>query len=1103
MSGPQLPARLRAIGPLGEGAAGSVWRAWDEVLGREVAVKVAHSADTAALASLKGEFRLMQGLQRPGLAVPLEVVVDGERALVLQPLVEGVALEEWVAGPDAATRWARVRAVLPQLVDALGALHAAGICHGDIKPPNVRVDADGAPWLLDFGLARDLDRGGGGAWGGTPAYLAPEVLAGGAASPAADLYALGAMVHELVSGLRRGPMSAWQPGPGLRRLLPGVDPALLGALDALLDPTPERRPTVGALLAWLDVEAPAPPPFVGREGELAALQAAAARATGAAVVVRVVGESGIGKSELVRTFARGLEGWTTLWGRAHALDHVPHNALDDVLHELAVRTEGQVSADAAAVFPALRGRPTRGEPAAQPEERRRRAWLGVAALVTELAACGPLLIVLDDVQWADAPSAELLAALVAASRGPILWVVLHRPSDGALVRWLEAQPDVVPLPLGPLPSAEARALWGALGGQADEPTGAEAGHPLFLRVVAGARDPALRDVAAVTADQLAALDPVARRTVETVALSPEPLVRAEVRMAAGLGADGVIVDLVRARWLTLVGAGGDRVECVHHQVGDVVRRAASTPVETHRALLRARRVGGMASPAVLWQHARGGDLREEAASEAWRAAEVAEGSLAFEQAVDWYTRAEEDRVARPASELHERLAMALVHAGRGGDAVGRFRAAARGLDPTSTLRLEAAAAEQEVLAGRVREGLGAFNQLLTRTGDRMPAEDRFASREATWRRVRSLVCGWRPRQVRDLPADAVQELEVLRRAMTALSGVAPQLMDCLGLRVLDRARALGSRRHLVLALGLEACLEAMFGGRPFDGRADAMLAWADEHVGEEPYLRAFVAQCHDVAHFSRGAFREAAEAGGAAVALLRQRCPGTECEVSVILSYTHHAWWWMGELDRLRADVERALQDALRRGDGFAANTHRLGEPALVLLADDAHALALARCEEAEATWPDVPFHVQRYLHLLTVVGVHLYRGEAERAWARVEAAWPALVRGNLLALGVLAMHLWAARGRAAVATGREREVKAAIRGLRRLRLPQAPALAELLEACWRDDRRAAADVAARFDALGAPLWAAAARWRATGDAGGLPVRSPERFAAMLAPLRA
>lgn len=1115
------PARFQDVRPVGEGSQGTVWRAFDTALGREVALKTSRSADPLQLALLKGEFRLVQELQHPGVVVPLEVLAEGETVWVVLPFVDGQTLDQWagVLGDEpAAARWARLRATILLVIDAVAALHEAGMCHGDLKPSNVLVDAHGAPHLLDFGLANDTRRPASpqAIWGGTFAYQAPEILAGDPPSPAGDLYALGVLVAETTLGRRPDPFCSppWRPKSG--------DPEELTALlGGLLVRGPAHRRPASEILADLGGKtAVAPIPFVGRTTELAQLRAAAQQAIRAPAphVVRLQGASGIGKSGLLHEFAGQLEdAWSVLWGRAHALDHVPYNALDEILQQLALRIPAAyaVGADVGAVFTAFRTAATEGPAAAQPDARRRSAFRGIVELISAMARLRPLALVVDDVQWADGPSSELLAAIVEQAAGPLLVVVAHRPSDTPpvvqrLEAWANAGRLTLSLDIGPLQPDDATELWHALGGGALAPDGPDAGHPLFLRTLAAPHECGANDIEQITASRFANLDAEAQRVLAMVALAGEPLTRRELRHAAALAADGRIIDLTRARWLSLVGVGGERVESAHDRIGAVIRGRATEPAQLHGALYEARR--HTAAPASLWRHAHEAGLTAAAAGHAWEAAERAEAALAFEQAIAWFERCEQGGGAgHTEATVHERLAAALVYAGRGAQAVNRYRRAAAAVPDDGSaqarreqLRLSVAAADYEVRTGHAQEGINAFAHLLGQIGEVMPTEDRFASREATLRRIKSLVFGWRPTTVADLPATAVVDLEVVRKAMTAFAGVAPQLTDCLGMRALDQSKRVGCRRNLVLALGTEATLEAMVGGWPFDQRADDMLAWAEAHRGEDPYLRAFVTQCTNVRAFARGRFHDSVPAGTSAVAQLRQRCPGTEWEVSVILSYTHHSQWWLGDLHALRDDVERALEDAERRGDAFAANTHRLGEPALALLVDDQHDRVLERANAAEACWPDLPFHVYRYLHALTVTGVHLYRGEPEDAWRRLDAAWPNLVRGNLLLLGVLAMHLWTARARAAIATGRVSAARQAIRGLRKLkRLPQAGPLADLMQGCLEDTPQLVEQAATRLEGLGAPLWAAAARWRAGRGVDAFAphrIAAPERFASMLTP---
>ncbi|MCB9914701.1 MAG: protein kinase [Planctomycetes bacterium] len=198
---------------------------------------------------------------------------------------------EWVPGEDLAT-WAagraprEVAAVVASLCDTLHGLHARGFVHADLKPENVIVAPDGRPWLTDLGLARRS--GSAGAAAGTPYYVAPEVLLGAAPGPAADLFALGVLLHALLVGRRAGAREFYARFPAhdfvaASETAPADLPEWARELVArLVERDPRRRPASAAALAAdlraaLGGAAAAPPPAVPPGGLRAALVAAGGR----------------------------------------------------------------------------------------------------------------------------------------------------------------------------------------------------------------------------------------------------------------------------------------------------------------------------------------------------------------------------------------------------------------------------------------------------------------------------------------------------------------------------------------------------------------------------------------------------------------------------------------------------------------------------------------------------------------------------------------------------------------------------------------------------------------------------------------------------------
>ncbi len=237
--------RYRLGGELGVGAMGRVRAAYDTLLEREVALKqVRAEGDAAAEAALLREARVTAGLDHPAIIAVLDAgaEVDG-RPFYAMRVVHGRNLADVVAGaPDPSARMALVRAVL-QVAQAMAYAHARGVVHRDLSPRNVRVGAHGEVVVMDWGLAATTDEAARQrVVCGTPGYRAPELARGDPASPASDVWSLGALLGLVVTGQ---PLAAELPRRGLRSELR----ALLAR--ALAPQAAARYPDAGAFAADL------------------------------------------------------------------------------------------------------------------------------------------------------------------------------------------------------------------------------------------------------------------------------------------------------------------------------------------------------------------------------------------------------------------------------------------------------------------------------------------------------------------------------------------------------------------------------------------------------------------------------------------------------------------------------------------------------------------------------------------------------------------------------------------------------------------------------------------------------------------------------------
>jgi serine/threonine protein kinase len=191
---------------LGRGAVGVVWKAWDLRLDRDVAIKVLRpelAAHPATRQRFEEEARSTAGLSHPAVVAVYDTGDHDSGAYLVMECLSGRTLSDELADGNMLPQ--RVRQIAVQVLGAVEAAHNIGIIHRDIKPSNILLTASNDPKLADFGIAKTVDSTDLTSVGeviGTPMYLAPERLAGAAATPATDLYSLGVVLYECYSGTR-------------------------------------------------------------------------------------------------------------------------------------------------------------------------------------------------------------------------------------------------------------------------------------------------------------------------------------------------------------------------------------------------------------------------------------------------------------------------------------------------------------------------------------------------------------------------------------------------------------------------------------------------------------------------------------------------------------------------------------------------------------------------------------------------------------------------------------------------------------------------------------------------------------------------------------
>ncbi len=1155
--------RFELIRPLGEGGMGRVYLVHDRTLDAHVALKTLARVNPANLYRFKKEFRSLANVSHPNLVVLHELVREGDAWFLTMEYVEGREFLEHVqrgataddidSPPtvEVATRTrkptgvttssvvprvsaeteVRLRDTFAQLATGVQALHAAGKLHKDLKASNVLVTYDGRVVLLDFGMVDDRARQSAHATiddgvFGTPAYMPPEQAAAQPCHEPGDWYSFGAMLYEALTGQLPIDGTAVDiitrkqvdDPPAPSTLVAQVPHDLEALCMELLQRDPAARPTGPEVLARLRPSAPPQPRqtpateratfFVGRGEELRALdEALAATTAGKPVVVSVEGPSGIGKSALVRRFARRAaerEQTVVLHGRCHERESVPFKAIDSLIDAL-VRYLGHLpdrevasllprhARALARMFPVLHKLPafqrTRDRRWARDRtERRRRGFSALKELFGRLSDRVPLVLWIDDVQWGDADSTALLSHILGAPDPAAVLVVATRRRDdrGAMgVELVEGQHeglDLRRITLQPLSNAEARELaLQDLAGYAlddarlDEIARESGGNPFFVgelvhtwtQAHAGNQPPGSSiSLEEALQERIAALSDDLRGLLQVIAVAGQPLPQGLALAAAGLTPrDSTLWSALRSHHLVHSQGPGadDSVECLHARIRDTVTGALTQDEvrSCHRKLAAAlsRSEEGEAETIAFHYRRAGDDAR--AAQYLRIAAETANDALAFQRAAELYRNllAIGSPGGHERSELERALGDALASAGRGGEAAEAYLRARDCAPRNQALELERLAAEHFLRSGHVEEGLESLERVLSAVGMRLPSTPARALLSLLLRRARVRLRGLRftERALEDVPADLLIRIDTCWSASSGLGLIDFVRGGDFQTRHLHYALQAGEPVRVVRALALEVGYLAAAGSK--SAKQTARLVETAEtlaaRVGDAHAL-GLTRMAHGMARWQLGHWREGLELCTEAEQIFRERCAGVAWEVATAHVFQASAQYWLGDLPALARDGAAHLREARDNGDLFAASDLQTGYHVVPRLARDDAATARAALLEEMRRWTPQGFHLQHWNHLEGECLIDFYEGEGEQAYQRLTERWRELEKSLVLQVQVIRVEALQLRAHCALATAamrardRERLLSLASgesRQIQRLGLPWARGLTRAIDA--------------------------------------------------------
>lgn len=710
----------RLLGELGRGGMGVVHRALHDQTGVEVALKTLLLPNERLLRSLRREIHALSRLRHPGIVRILDAGTHQNLPWYAMELLTGRSLRAWMSAQSpspeatvesqtvaepAATLRSDPNAPLPMTTGAplpearlpealtllrclcatLAALHGEGLVHRDLKPENIWVRPDNTPVLVDFGLANQYIAAGGreplqvaAALEGTIYYMAPEQIQGEAVDARADLYSLGCIFYELLSGRKpfdskhatgvlRGHLSLdFEP---LSTLVPWLSKGLERLVAGLL--VKERRGRLGyaedvALrLASLGASAP-PPPFTpppkrylyrpslsGRGPQLELLRAAL-RATRAqeGCFLFLQGESGSGKTRLAVELLREASAmaYPCLAGACEPGEEgVPLGALRAPLQTIVdyCQEKGAAEADRvlghrgpviARYLPSLQDLPGQRQlpepPELPPEAARLRLFSALGELFYAYSREGPLVLFLDDLQWADPLTLDLLRFLLRGgllSRSLLLLGAYRSEEESLALKGLLSSPNVKRLSLERLDDS---AIVEVAAEMLAVPTAPEAlasflqqnaqGNPLFVGEYLRAaiedgllqRDPegrwqladtpsaallSPRSLLSLLSRRLSSLSPKERAFLAAFAVLGRDL---ELALAEQLGPPEVLEELLRQRLLEESPPG--YVSFTHDKLREAILAEIDAPALAGLHLAAAERLvssyGAQFRPAVVGYH---------------------------------------------------------------------------------------------------------------------------------------------------------------------------------------------------------------------------------------------------------------------------------------------------------------------------------------------------------------------------------------------------------------------------------------------------------------------------------------------------------------------
>lgn len=1095
----ELLERFQIGNRLGVGGIGAVYEAFDSKTQERVALKTLLDFSKKDIKRFENEFFSLKDLHHPNLVLLKEFFKVKSQSFFSMELVEGIDFLSYVQKRgEPGFDEAKLRHCLGQLVDGVSALHRHGKVHRDLKPSNILVTPEGRLAILDYGLVTDVVGGyqiDDISAMGTSAYMSPEQSIGNPVNAASDWYSVGIIMYQALAGSL--PYKGTPAQIKLLRMEAGPEdvkdynkniPADLATLCMdLLRSNPNDRPRRHEIYSRLGRAYPGANhsaydlrdaeffveniPYIGREKELRKLANLFAEPPGGhASQALILGEPGIGKTALAKEFVRRAKesnsALLVFFGKFSPNDGRRFQAFDSIISELAdslidilnenrntsvhfPETTKLTPSEAAAVsklFPVLLVArefftiSVQKRVLSNAHHVRTEALQGIRKLLTLVVNHRPLLIFLDDIQWAKADSLDLLRELsYAEGRVQPKFLMTMRVNSPSEPTIHDIFPDINELILKDMNDSE---MW-ALADCFFQSYGRESlpekhifsfikeanGHPLFLAelirhyIEVGEKFFTYR-LEDTILSRIRLLDEDTRQILELVSLSGCSLDFETLADAADKDAKHcaeIISDLVAKNLIRKSSSfQNEFIEPFHDRVHEVVTANIDDKTRARHHLKLSyslKRMEKNIDRAIVVRHLEAAGCEEEAAVEATRAAHAASDSLAFGQAVELFQTAL--RLIPYNEPIRKQLLMhlgdALCNIGKCEEASRAYLDARQGSNVTTRFKLWRRAAEQLVLAGHLEEGIAELRLLLREIGERYIGNRLRALLSLLWTRtlLKLRWFFWKETAEDKIDPLKLARIDIYQVVAEVLSMVDNILGASYQARRLLAALRAGEIKRIGHALVFEASflfsqgrVRATDKGRRFLNRAGLI---AKQHCIESLEIQCSVSS--GMLKYFEGYLREASILLTEAESRLKRHSDGSRFILNNTRFLRLRVLRIMGDFEQIKKDYDTYLREAKRQGDKYMeTNLNYLSSSAWVISGNvDFEAKNLSG---VDLTPPQNAYHLQDWYATVARAEIALYRGTVHTHFLFFLNDFKALCKSLLLRMGIYRADYWWLKGR-------------------------------------------------------------------------------------------